>query len=724
MQMARLLSVNIGMPKNVSWHGKTVHTGIWKTSAAGPRMVRARNLDGDGQGDLAGHGGEQRAVLVYQVESLAYWYEYLGREGSRSGSGLGSGGAEGGFGFGAFGENFTVEGLADDEVCIGDRYRIGEAEFEVTQPRVTCYRLGMRLDTPTLPSLLVAHGRPGFYLRVLTEGMVQAGDEIICTRRGPHELTVADIDALLYLPNRDREKLQAAVDIPALSPGWRQSFQDLLERGVGEDGGSSSSSSSMAASESVSASVPGIGVGSGWRGLRPLRVEAVVPESSTIMSVYLAAEDGSALPAALPGQYLTLRVPEAGDPAPIRSYSLSSAPGSGAYRISVKLEGLVSGYVHTKLCVGASIQAVVPRGEFVLVPGAEPVLLISAGVGVTPVLAMLHELAAECSEREVWWLHTARDAEQQAFAREAHGLLSTLPAAHELVFHTASDGVRSDGGFAESPGGGSGVLAEGSAGAPSGGGDDRASGCWATEGLAEERDAASSGRRDGPWGCGVPGGLAGGRDAASAGGGDGVSDGGAAGVLSGGRAGGSDDAGGGAWDGNGVSAALPVSVRRGRLSAGVLSGLGLPSSASAYICGPERFMTDMTVALVGLGLDRGSVHTELFGALAPINPGVTEIVRVPPHPPVGEPGDGPLVTFARSGLTVPWDADAAPSLLEFAEACDVPTRWACRAGVCHTCVTALIAGEAAYRPDPLELPAPGQVLVCCARPTSDLVLDL
>ena len=105
--MARLLSVNVGMPKDVSWHGKTVHTGIWKTSAAGPRMARTLNLDGDGQGDLAGHGGEQRAVLVYQVESLAYWYEYLGREGSRSG--VGSDGAEGGFGFGSFGENFTVD---------------------------------------------------------------------------------------------------------------------------------------------------------------------------------------------------------------------------------------------------------------------------------------------------------------------------------------------------------------------------------------------------------------------------------------------------------------------------------------------------------------------------------------------------------------------------------------------------------------------------------------
>ena len=223
--MPRLLSVNVGMPKDVPWHGRTVHTGIWKTPVAGPRMARRLNLDGDGQGDLAGHGGEQRAVLVYQAESIAYWRTYLGRDGAEPADG----GGDVDFGYGVFGENFTVDGLADDEVCIGDRYRIGEAEFEVTQPRVTCYRLGLRLDAPTLPSLLVEHRRPGFYLRVITEGRVQAGDEITHTRRGPHALTVADIDALLYLPDRDRSKRAVVVDIPARSPGWRSSFQDLLD---------------------------------------------------------------------------------------------------------------------------------------------------------------------------------------------------------------------------------------------------------------------------------------------------------------------------------------------------------------------------------------------------------------------------------------------------------------------------------------------------------------
>ena len=140
-----LVSVNVGLPRDVPWQGKTVHTGVWKYPVDGPAMVRRLNIDGDGQGDLAGHGGEQRAVMVYQVQSYRHWERYFGRDKLDHGS---------------FGENFTV-GLADDEVCIGDRYRIGEAEFEVTQPRVTCYRVGLRLGQPELPALLVSHHRPG-----------------------------------------------------------------------------------------------------------------------------------------------------------------------------------------------------------------------------------------------------------------------------------------------------------------------------------------------------------------------------------------------------------------------------------------------------------------------------------------------------------------------------------------------------------------------------------
>lgn len=158
--MPTLLSVNVGMPKDVPWQGRNVYTGVWKYPVVGPAMVSRLNIDGDGQGDTAGHGGEQRAVLVYQIQSYRHWQRHFGRDD---------------LGYGQFGENLTVDGLLDDEVCIGDRYRIGEAEFEVTQPRVTCYRVGMRFGAPELAALLVSHHRPGFYMRVVREGQVQAG---------------------------------------------------------------------------------------------------------------------------------------------------------------------------------------------------------------------------------------------------------------------------------------------------------------------------------------------------------------------------------------------------------------------------------------------------------------------------------------------------------------------------------------------------------------------
>jgi MOSC domain-containing protein YiiM len=285
-----LLSVNVGRPKDVRWQGRTVHTGAWKHPVAGPRMVRRLNIDGDGQGDLNGHGGEQRAVLVYQLDSYRHWRRHFGRHD---------------FSYGEFGENLTVDGLPDDEVCIGDRYRIGEAEFEVTQPRVTCYRVGLRTGQPELPALLVSHHRPGFYMRVITEGNIQAGDRIIKTRTGPHALTVADTDALLYLPGRDPGKLRAATRIPALSPGWQESFRAML------------------ATEDAGAAAPAPRPEPAWRGFRPLRVTQVVVETATVSSLHLAAPDGDPLPAARAGQYLTLRVPGAGRPAPVRSYSLS-----------------------------------------------------------------------------------------------------------------------------------------------------------------------------------------------------------------------------------------------------------------------------------------------------------------------------------------------------------------------------------------------------------------
>jgi ferredoxin-NADP reductase len=491
-----------------------------------------------------------------------------------------------------------VRGLADDQVCIGDRYRIGEAEFEVTQPRVTCYRVGIRMNDPRMPALLVSHHRPGFYFRVLREGQVQAGDEIVKVAGGAEAMTVAEVDALLYLPGHTREGVQRALRIPALPDGWRVSFQALL--GQPESGGAAGNAGLTAVSPPPA-----------WPGFRPLAVTAVEPESASVVSVYLADPGGRAVPPALSGQFLTLRLPAGLGARPLlRSYSLSGPPGADAYRISVKREphGAGSQYVHTKVQAGDLLEAAAPRGTFILQPGEEPVLLISAGVGATPVLAMLHALAG--TGRDVWWLHGARSRAEEPFAAEARSLLAGLASGHRHV-------------------------------------------CYSRPGAGDVE----------------------GRDYQT----------------------------------------------RGRLSASVLATLGLPRDADAYICGPATFMAEMSAALASLGI--GRVRTEIFGAAPGLTPGIAPATARPPHPPAGEPAGGPLVEFARSGLTVHWDPGQA-SLLELAEACDVPVRWSCRTGVCHTCETGLLSGAVGYAPDPVEDPADGSALICCSQPQGDVVLDL
>ena len=574
----RLLSVNVGTPRQVDWNGRQVTTAIFKHPVDGPRFVGHLNVAGDRQADLAAHGGEHRAVFVYQAESYRYWQEQLGRD----------------FTYGQFGENFTVDGLADDEVCIGDRYRIGTAVFEVTQPRVTCYRVGIAIDEPRMPSLLVSHRRPGFYLRVLHEGVVAAGDEIVQVARGPEAMTVAEVDALLYLPGRSSRDLSRALRIPALSQGWKGSFRDLLdqERGSGQG----------------RPAVPA------WPGFRPLRVTGTHRESADVISIMLAPAGPGASPPAQAGQFLTVRLRPGQDEAPVtRSYSLSGPPGASTYRISVKREpdGAASGYLHTCARTGDVLEAAAPRGSFVLQPGDRPVVLISAGVGATPLLAMLHALAAQAATREIWWLHGARNRAGHPFRDETRDLLKSLPHAHRLICYSAP---------------------------------------------------------------------------------------------------GPDDLPGGDFD------------VAGRLTGPVLDQAGVPAGADFYLCGPAQFMRDLGAHLAARGVAPGDVKTEVFGSAGAYRPGVGATQRSP-HPPAGPPGTGPLVSFGRSNLSVRWDPGFG-SLLEFAEACDVPSGFGCRTGVCHNCESGLVGGEVSYQPEPLERPAAGQVLLCCARPRTDLWLDL
>jgi len=406
--VSRLISVNVGLPRDVSWHGATVRTAVWKSPVPNRRMVRRLNIDGDGQGDLAGHGGEHRAVMVYQLDSYRYWESYLHRND---------------FTYGQFGENFTIEGLSDDEVCIGDRYRIGGALFEVTQPRVTCYRVGIRMDEPRMASLLVSHRRPGFYFRVLEEGLIGAGDEIVQVAHGLEHVSVAEVDALLYLPGHPRDSLERALRVPALSPGWKGSLQALLtQQGKGNAG-----------------LTPASGPPPAWTGFRPLRVARIDRESASVLSFSLESPDESPLPAALPGQSLIVKLrPNREGPPVLRNYSLSGAPDSGIYRISVKREpnGVASNFLHSHVTIRNTLEIAAARGTFTLQSSEVPVVLLSAGIGATPVMAMLHALASRHSERAVWWLHGARNRSEHAFALESRELLLSLPNARSHIMYS------------------------------------------------------------------------------------------------------------------------------------------------------------------------------------------------------------------------------------------------------------------------------------------------
>jgi ferredoxin-NADP reductase/MOSC domain-containing protein YiiM len=586
---ARLVSVNVGLPRDVAWRGKTVHTGVWKTPVQGRRMVRRLNIDGDGQGDLAGHGGENRAVLVYQVESYDYWRRELGRADLV---------------FGQFGENFTIDGLPDREVGIGDRYRIGEALFEVTQPRVTCYRVGIRTDEPRMAALLVAHGRPGFYLRVLEEGRVETGDEIVQVDAGPERMTVSEIDSLLYTSAHPHEALERALRIPALSSGWRNSLAALLEQ---QRGGTASGNAGL---------VPSSAPPPAWTGFRQLRVTERIRESRSVVSLVLESVDRDPLAHPLPGQFIVLRLrSDPNAPALLRSYSLSGDFSAERYRVSVKREphGAASAYIDDRLEVGDTVEASAARGNFVLRPGNDPVVLLSAGIGATPVLAMLHALSATTPEREVWWLYGARDGRDHPFAEEARALLKIMPHAHIHVCYSAP------------------------------GPDDR-------PGL--DFDTA------------------------------------------------------------------------GRLGINVLRDLDPPRLADFYICGPTGFMRDLTAGLAAWGIAPNHIHTEIFGAGPSVTPGIASAPKRPPHLPSPAPAAGPSVTFSRSGIEVRWGDGEYQSLLELAEACDISVRWSCRTGVCHNCESGLVSGSVSYRPEPIDPPARGNLLICCSEPLGDVVLDL
>ncbi|MCR4347623.1 MAG: MOSC domain-containing protein [Sulfuricaulis sp.] len=208
----KLMSVNIGMPRPVPHEGRVVSTGIFKEPVVGPILLRHLNLDGDGQADLRVHGGADKAVYAYPFEHYAFWEAELGRDD---------------FSHGHFGENFTITGWLEDTVCIGDEFQIGKARVQVTQPRSPCFKLGIRMGDDQFPARFATANRTGFYLRVLQEGRVAAGDAIERVAHDADSLCVSDVFRLRH-DRGTREEYERAARLPALSPSWRAVFEKRL----------------------------------------------------------------------------------------------------------------------------------------------------------------------------------------------------------------------------------------------------------------------------------------------------------------------------------------------------------------------------------------------------------------------------------------------------------------------------------------------------------------
>jgi MOSC domain-containing protein YiiM len=209
----KLVAISVGKPREVQWRGRSVETSIFKTPVSGRVHVARGNVEGDQQSDLSVHGGAEKAVYAYPAEHYDFWSREL---------------PDAQLAWGAFGENFTTEGLLEDEVWIGDRYRVGTAELVVTQPRMPCYKLGIRFGHPEMVKRFLQSRRSGFYLAVEREGEVGAGDAIERLARSERRLTVADVVTLYAVDSANQQLLENASDHPSLPAAWREHFRKRL----------------------------------------------------------------------------------------------------------------------------------------------------------------------------------------------------------------------------------------------------------------------------------------------------------------------------------------------------------------------------------------------------------------------------------------------------------------------------------------------------------------
>jgi ferredoxin-NADP reductase/MOSC domain-containing protein YiiM len=582
----KLISINVSLPKTIYHQGRRVNTGIYNEPVTGRVMVRKLNVDGDGQADLKVHGGVYKAVYIYDIENIRYWRKVLNRNDLT---------------YGHFGENFTVEGMPDDRIHIGDVFRIGGVLLEVTQPRVPCFKLEIKMDLPGFSRQFLASGRLGFYCRVMEEGEVGAGDAIERIQVGPEKITVWDFARLYYFDTRNVEKIRQILRVPSLPPGWNRAFGKLLA--TSEEKGKKRKMPERA-----------------WQGFRPFIVHRKVPESQTISSFYLVPEDNEPLPPYKPGQFLTFKLSIPGLPRPVvRTYTLSDCPcHTEYYRISIKRESLpedpeiISGsnYFHNLVEPGTRLQVAAPRGDFFLDPKEDtPVVLLNGGVGITPMISILNAIVDSGKKRPVWFVHGTRNGLHHAM-RE-----------HVRRIAAKNDNIRVHIRYSQ----------------------------------PRPEDVQ-------------------GRDYDSA----------------------------------------------GHVTAELLKELLPDNDMDFFLCGPLPFMHSLIKGLWEWGVSERRIRFEVFG------PDALTIEGTRPKHRQKKKAAGEEVFeigFSQSGITAQWDPESE-NLLNFAEEQGVFPDFSCRAGICQTCSYTLLEGEVDYNFEPLAPPYPGQVLLCCTRPKSNLLIDV
>jgi MOSC domain-containing protein YiiM/NAD(P)H-flavin reductase len=410
----KVLSVNVGLPRTVLWKGKPVSTGIFKTPVSGRITLRTLNFDGDRQADLSVHGGSDKAVYAYPVEHYSYWRSEL---------------PDMTLPWGIFGENLTTEGLPDDTLKIGARFRIGSAEVVVTQPRLPCYKLALRFGRDDIVKRLLASGRQGIYFRVITEGEIAAGDPIIAIDSAEDSVPLSEITRLYARDKDDLEGLRRIIGVTSLPSDWREYFEEQIRR-------------ISARGRSRPTQTPA------WADYRSFILREKVRESDDVSSFHLVPENGQSLPPYLPGQYLTVRVSVPGTEHPVvRSYSLSDAASNDHYRLTIKriaarsgssqtASGLVSTYFHDRFAVGDRVEAKAPSGAFTIdvTQDGRPVVLIGGGIGLTPLLSMLNAIAAADSARETWLLYGVRNDRDHIMRTHLEGIARAHPNIHLHVF--------------------------------------------------------------------------------------------------------------------------------------------------------------------------------------------------------------------------------------------------------------------------------------------------